>query len=86
MEKLTEDELNRFRDIPIDKILNIKPSNRLIKIKCPIHIERTPSFCIYPNGKGYHCFGCGIGGNAIDFMKDLGYNFEDGLLELVKYV
>jgi DNA primase len=35
---------------------------------CPFHNEATPSFHAM-DGKGtYHCFGCGVHGNALDFV------------------
>ncbi|NJR20287.1 MAG: hypothetical protein HC777_01570 [Hyphomonadaceae bacterium] len=35
---------------------------------CPFHNETTPSFHA-DDGKGtYHCFGCGVHGNALDFV------------------
>jgi hypothetical protein len=43
-------------------------------IRCPFHAggeERTPSFVIYPPGKGWHCFGCGRGGDAVAFVMEL---------------
>lgn len=36
---------------------------------CPFHAEKTPSFSVHP-GKGiFHCFGCGVGGNAFTFLQ-----------------
>lgn len=36
---------------------------------CPFHTEKTPSFSVHP-GKGiFHCFGCGLGGNAFTFLQ-----------------
>jgi DNA primase len=32
---------------------------------CPLHCEKTPSFCIFPDGK-FKCFGCGAYGDAAD--------------------
>ena len=32
---------------------------------CPIHSERTPSCCFYPDGRWY-CFCCHKGGDAVD--------------------
>ncbi|MEW6237097.1 MAG: DNA primase [Candidatus Omnitrophota bacterium] len=35
---------------------------------CPFHKEKTPSFHVHPDRGFFHCFGCGKGGNAIDFL------------------
>ena len=37
---------------------------------CPFHNERTPSFSVSPTGQYYHCFGCGVGGNAYNFLME----------------
>ena len=38
---------------------------------CPFHDERTPSFSVSPDRGTYHCFGCGVGGDAIRFVQEL---------------
>ena len=38
---------------------------------CPFHTEKTPSFVIYRDSQSYYCFGCGAGGNAITFIKNI---------------
>jgi DNA primase len=37
---------------------------------CPFHDERTPSFSVSPDRGTYHCFGCGVGGDAIRFVQE----------------
>jgi len=38
---------------------------------CPFHTEKTPSFVIYRENQSYYCFGCGAGGDAITFIKNI---------------
>lgn len=38
---------------------------------CPFHNEKTPSFTVYINTQSYYCFGCGAGGDAITFIKNI---------------
>ena len=35
---------------------------------CPFHNEKTPSFTVSPSKGIYKCFGCGSGGNAVNFI------------------
>lgn len=45
---------------------------------CPFHTEKTPSFTVSPAKQMYHCFGCGAGGDVIDFARHItGYEFAD---------
>src|SRR5690625_4386610 len=40
---------------------------------CPFHDERTPSFHVRPQLGFYHCFGCGEGGDVIDFVMKMNH-------------
>lgn len=46
----------------------LKP-NRAGFICCPFHGERTPSLKLYPNNRGWYCFGCQTGGDVIKFVE-----------------
>ncbi len=37
---------------------------------CPFHHEKTPSFSVNAADKYYHCFGCGVSGDVIGFVKE----------------
>ncbi len=55
--------------------------------RCPFHEERSPSFSV-DTGKGlYHCFGCGVGGDAFKFvMETEGLDFIGALESLARRV
>ncbi len=41
---------------------------------CPFHAEETPSFTIFKGQDGierFHCFGCGAGGDVLDFVRQI---------------
>ena len=37
---------------------------------CPFHNEKTPSFIVTPSRNTCHCFGCGKGGNPVNFIME----------------
>jgi DNA primase len=54
---------------------------------CPFHGEKTPSFNVNPARGIFHCFGCGVGGNALTFiMKVEGLSFPEAVRFLAKRV
>ena len=87
---IPENVINDIRDrIDIVQIvgavLDLKRSGRNFKALCPFHGEKTPSFMVSPDKQIYHCFGCGKGGNAFNFIMDYeGVGFVEAVRKLAK--
>lgn len=50
---------------------------------CPFHNEKTPSFTVSPSKGIYKCFGCGKGGNVVNFIMD---HEHMGYVEALKFL
>jgi DNA primase len=55
----------------VSDYLELKKSGNRYKGLCPFHSEKTPSFFVNPDNNFYHCFGCGAGGDAINFVMEI---------------
>lgn len=52
---------------------------------CPFHNEKTPSFSVSPIKGIYKCFGCGKGGNSINFLMEYDHcTYPEALKYLAK--
>ncbi len=61
--------------------VRLSKSGRNWKGNCPFHNEKTPSFYVYEDA--YHCFGCGVHGDAISFvMHTAGATFPEAVKSL----
>jgi DNA primase len=49
--------------------VNLKRSGKNLVGLCPFHSEKTPSFNVYPDNGSFYCFGCGVGGDVITFIR-----------------
>jgi DNA primase len=55
----------------ISEHVTLKPAGGgNLKGLCPFHDEKSPSFNVTPTRGFYHCFGCGAGGDAINFVME----------------
>ncbi len=52
----------------LGRYIQIRRAGSAWKACCPFHQEKTPSFHINPTRQSFHCFGCGVGGDAIKFL------------------
>jgi DNA primase len=71
----TKDSIERVRDaVDMAELVGAKTDLRRVGSRwtglCPFHDERTPSFSVDPERGLYHCFGCGVGGDAIRFVQE----------------
>jgi DNA primase len=70
----TKQEVLRAAEIVsvVERYVQLTRTGRTYKALCPFHQEKTPSFHVSPErGTGtWKCFGCGKGGNAIDFVME----------------
>jgi hypothetical protein len=62
--------------VPLAEMLTghaaISTGNGRHRMRCPFHTgDRDPSLVIYPPGRGWHCFGCNHGGDAVAFVSEL---------------
>lgn len=79
------EQLNSQADLVgiIGKHTTLKKAGNEFKGCCPFHGEKTPSFYVNPQKNIYHCFGCGVGGNAISFLRDYeNLTFKEAVDEL----
>ena len=67
----------------VGRAVQLKKAGINYKGLCPFHGEKTPSFIVSPSRQTYHCFGCGVHGNAIGFlMEHGGLGFVEAVKEL----
>ena len=67
----------------VGKRVKLVPKGGRLAGLCPFHLEKTPSFYVNDSEGFYHCFGCGVSGDAISFLRE-----SDGLdfMEAVRYL
>lgn len=54
----------------VSEFVALKKSGANYKGLCPFHNEKTPSFYVSPARGTCHCFGCGKGGNPVNFVME----------------
>ena len=67
----------------IDSKVGLKKAGKDYQACCPFHNEKSPSFTVSQDKQFYHCFGCGVNGNAISFVMEYEkLEFVDAIEEL----
>ncbi len=73
MARITQECVARIKDSTdivelIGRFLQLRRAGNAWKACCPFHNEKTPSFSVNPARQSFHCFGCGVGGDAVKFL------------------
>lgn len=83
------EEVKRKTDIAaiVGQYVALKKMGRNQKGLCPFHAEKTPSFMVNEELGLYKCFGCGAGGDVINFLMEIeGMDFVEALSRLAERV
>jgi DNA primase len=71
----------------VGRHVELKKAGINLKGLCPFHGEKSPSFIVSPSRQTYHCFGCGVHGDAIRFLvEQVGLSFPEAVRELAQQV
>jgi len=71
------------RSNPIEEVVarsgvGLRAAGHRLVGNCPFHRDGRPSLVVYPANQSYFCFGCGAGGDVIDFVARLhGLGFKE---------
>ena len=69
----------------VGEFVNLRKAGVNYKGLCPFHDDKTPSFMVSPSKQICHCFACGEGGNAVNFlMKHEQITYPEALRWLAK--
>jgi DNA primase len=69
----------------VGRYVQLKKGGANLMGLCPFHGEKSPSFSVSPTKQFYHCFGCGVNGNAIGFlMEHAGMSFIEAVKDLAQ--
>lgn len=85
-EPIVEEIMNtsRIEEIVGDFVTLKKRGANMLGL-CPFHNEKTPSFTVSPAKNIYKCFGCGKGGNPVNFlMEHESYTYVEALRALAE--
>lgn len=86
--KISEQTLADIRDKVeiadvVSEYIDLKKSGKDLVGCCPFHEDKTPSLSVSTDRQLFYCFGCGTGGDAIKFLRDItGESFTETILGL----
>lgn len=79
------DEILRRTDLVqlVGRRVRLQRKGRVFWGLCPFHKEKSPSFKVDNERRNYHCFGCGAGGSAFQWLMETeGLPFPEAVARL----
>lgn len=83
--RITDHMITQAKEVPLAMLYSfeqIRPGTARYSACCPFHIDKNPSFVVYPNNT-FYCFSCHSGGDSIEFIKKL---HDMNFIEAVKFI
>ena len=64
---------------------DLKKTGKNWSARCPFHQEKSASFTVNEAKEMYYCFGCGAGGDAVGFVREInpGMTFRDAVQSIL---
>jgi DNA primase len=76
-------QANPIEEVAARSGVELRPAGQRLVGRCPFHRDGRPSLVVYPRNQSYFCFGCGAGGDVIDFvarLHDVGFKEAAAML------
>ena len=72
---ITDESIQRVRDAAdivdvVGEHVKLKRTGSDYRGPCPFHGGKNPNFSVSPKNGFYHCFKCGVSGDAIGFVRE----------------
>ena len=74
---------NPIADVIASHGVALRPQGDRLSGRCPFHKDASPSLTVYPETASFYCFGCGTGGDVVDFVRRTGgLGFREAIQQL----
>lgn len=82
--KITQEHIDYAKNSDCENFIEVKRQSGKVKLAiCPFHDDSNPSLHLYPGNKGFYCFSCSTGGDAITLVQKI-YNLN--FLQAIKLI
>ncbi|MFY7905978.1 MAG: CHC2 zinc finger domain-containing protein, partial [Burkholderiaceae bacterium] len=86
MARIPQQEIDRLKEeVSVQRLVEdsgvvLRKAGKDLMGLCPYHADKSASLVVSPKKNLWNCFGCGIGGGAIDWvMKERGLSFRQAV-------